>query len=429
MQYNSVEEIKLHIRDQETLSSFKEVLSCYYSGNYRSAVVMLYVTVIMDIYYKYCYLADVYGNENASKFIKKIHERWTENSTSSEWEKTVRDQYVKEKYVSNQAHAFLKNLFDQRNLCAHPNNDFSKSIYQPNQYAVLGLILDSSCIICTSPLFTKDIFDIIEKDVIDNANLFQNFEQLEQYVETRYLSKIDDAQVEFDLFCIYWKLCLCSDSAEAVNNHSINRYLLFLLYKRNSEYFVRRVKSDYSILKDIKLIIDRCVLTAIKFFNYFDCSFSKLLPEESQNLFRDKVMQDENLKFISVFLHTLDYQYYDDAKLKFCNPSIRDVYKSYVLNLLRTKNFISYLDYIIDIFSLSSNYDMVGKIWLSHIYPYLNDFNSEQLQKILKVADGNDQIVYSYVFRKNYDEIKECLRKFVPDYDFSRFKKLEPVNS
>ena len=46
MRIPAIEELMNHIPDARSKESMKEVLSCFYSGNLRSAVVMLYSTVI-----------------------------------------------------------------------------------------------------------------------------------------------------------------------------------------------------------------------------------------------------------------------------------------------------------------------------------------------------------------------------------------------
>lgn len=44
-----IEKLHSQIQDSRTAEYFSEVLSCYYSGNLRSAIVMLYATVIFRI--------------------------------------------------------------------------------------------------------------------------------------------------------------------------------------------------------------------------------------------------------------------------------------------------------------------------------------------------------------------------------------------
>lgn len=66
MKIPAIEELKLHIPDPRTRVSMDEVLSSFYSGNMRSAIVMLYATVVSDLYYKIRDLVDIY-NDNGAK--------------------------------------------------------------------------------------------------------------------------------------------------------------------------------------------------------------------------------------------------------------------------------------------------------------------------------------------------------------------------
>ena len=60
MRIPSIDELINHIPDARSKESMKEVLSCFYSDNLRSAVVMLYATVVSDLYYKISDLVAIY---------------------------------------------------------------------------------------------------------------------------------------------------------------------------------------------------------------------------------------------------------------------------------------------------------------------------------------------------------------------------------
>ena len=85
MRIVAIEELKAQITDQRTRVSMDEVLSCFYSDNLRGAVVMLYVTVIADLYYKLCDLADIYDDSGAKNIRAKIEKEWKDKPTYSRW--------------------------------------------------------------------------------------------------------------------------------------------------------------------------------------------------------------------------------------------------------------------------------------------------------------------------------------------------------
>ena len=82
MKIQSIEELKLHIQDIRTKKAMDEVLSCFYSNNLRSTVVMLYVTVVSDLYYKIKDLVDKYNDKGAKKILEYVNKEWEEHKTS-----------------------------------------------------------------------------------------------------------------------------------------------------------------------------------------------------------------------------------------------------------------------------------------------------------------------------------------------------------
>ena len=63
----SIEQRATQIFDYRSKEYFSEVLSCYSSGSYRSAVVMLWSVVICDLLFKLNYLEELYEDKNAKK--------------------------------------------------------------------------------------------------------------------------------------------------------------------------------------------------------------------------------------------------------------------------------------------------------------------------------------------------------------------------
>lgn len=75
-----IEKLSERIQNPHTAEYFAEVLSCYYSGNMRSAVVMLYSTVICDLIYKLEELCEIYGDEGAKNILDNIEKQQKFNS-------------------------------------------------------------------------------------------------------------------------------------------------------------------------------------------------------------------------------------------------------------------------------------------------------------------------------------------------------------
>lgn len=84
-----VEKLKGQIQEYRSAEHFKEVLSCYYSGNLRSAVVMLYATVICDMIYKLERLSSEFNDNRAQQILDEVEAHWEQNPTSPDWETSL----------------------------------------------------------------------------------------------------------------------------------------------------------------------------------------------------------------------------------------------------------------------------------------------------------------------------------------------------
>ena len=73
----------------KTKEYFKEVVSSYINGNYRSATVMLYSVAICDILFKLQELKDMYNDSVATRILQKIEQEKAESESKSHWEKTL----------------------------------------------------------------------------------------------------------------------------------------------------------------------------------------------------------------------------------------------------------------------------------------------------------------------------------------------------
>ena len=73
----------------KTREYFKEVISSYSNGNYRSATVMLYSVAICDILLKLKELKDMYNDSTASSILNEIESTQKESASKSSWEKEL----------------------------------------------------------------------------------------------------------------------------------------------------------------------------------------------------------------------------------------------------------------------------------------------------------------------------------------------------
>lgn len=83
--------MKLYLVDAENIyfsqirNYFKEIISSYDNENYRSAMVMLYSTIICDLLLKLKELSDVYNDSTAESLLNEINKERIRAGDSS-WE-------------------------------------------------------------------------------------------------------------------------------------------------------------------------------------------------------------------------------------------------------------------------------------------------------------------------------------------------------
>ena len=92
----SLENISEKIHYGKTKDYFREVLSSYHNGNYRSAVVMLWSVAVCDIIYKLQNLVDLYEDKTARTILNELTNLQDSDPKSASWEiKLVEDTYTK----------------------------------------------------------------------------------------------------------------------------------------------------------------------------------------------------------------------------------------------------------------------------------------------------------------------------------------------
>lgn len=82
----SMESLADRIFFEKSKKYFQEVTSSYYSGNYRSAIVMLWSVVIFDLVLKLQSLKNSYNDASAISLLEEITKKQIQNPKSPDWE-------------------------------------------------------------------------------------------------------------------------------------------------------------------------------------------------------------------------------------------------------------------------------------------------------------------------------------------------------
>ena len=193
MKIPAIEELRVNIQDPRSKEALDEVLSCFYSNNLRSAIVMLYATVVSDVFYKCSDLWDTYKDNGAKQIIDDVQKEWRDHPTSSDWEKTIVERcHAMNKIIDGEDLIHFQALQKERNLCAHPIIDGSNTLYRPNSATVQGLIIDMMRgILCKPSFMSKHLLDSFLDDIVkekfemspDFETIMKNIEELKKLKE------------------------------------------------------------------------------------------------------------------------------------------------------------------------------------------------------------------------------------------------------
>ena len=196
----------------------EEVLSTYYNGEYRSCIVMLYATTFADALEKIKVLSEVYQNEKASKFIEEYETFRKDRKPYSELERKVKEFIVQVGLINDVEEKQWEHLKDYRDFCAHPVVEEGMELISPNGEQVRMHIRNmfDALFLKDAILTDKKIFDEFLKK-IESFYDRNGVEELEEYVNTRYISKLN-ISTKYKFIKYLWKMTFY------INNEECDKY-------------------------------------------------------------------------------------------------------------------------------------------------------------------------------------------------------------
>lgn len=415
-----IEKLSERIQNPHTAEYFAEVLSCYYSGNMRSAVVMLYSTVICDLIYKLEELWDTYADEGAKKILDEIEKQQEDNPKSTAWESDLPKECAKTKKILTDADLsnFLT-LQQLRHLCAHPVLKGDKTLYKPNADIVLGHIRNMLEGVLTKPAFhTSKFYKILIEDISKIKNILVDPKDFKRYVTLKYLDRLNSVDLEFDVFKRLWKFVFKVHNEDCNHNRKINAYMLMIILKRHTDAILNRIKDEGNYFaKNFSIEDNEIFMAYLKMTNEFSGLYANL-PDEKKIEVDAKIKKDKTKGFIAMAIFKAD---------NIVNHIMERTDESHTI----TKYLAGYLErnagkecamkYYVKLYSASFNYDSADDRFDDFIEPNLAAFSLDQLTEIMNATDKNGQISGRRRAKGANDKIKEQVLKLDPEFDFSAY--------
>jgi hypothetical protein len=238
-----------YVVNKNTKKYLKEVLSSYNNHNYRSAVVVLYTTVIYDLLQKVVILKEIYNDEGAGEIISEIKSQQNTNHKSPEWEAgLIENVYRKMKIISGVEKDELLYLKNQRNYAAHPiinfnDEDEELELKQITKETASDLIRKAFEIV-----FLRDaiLATNIDEDIVLDSNEFYKrvkIDGLERFLNIKYFRRMTQERKDH-LFKTLWKFVFILNDKDCKDNRESNYWTLLFLYNENKYHYQDLVKEN-----------------------------------------------------------------------------------------------------------------------------------------------------------------------------------------
>ncbi len=419
-----IEKLRERIQNPHIAGYFAEVLSCYYSGNMRSAVVMLYSTVICDLIYKLEELCEIYGDEDAKNILDKIEKQQESNPKSTTWESNLPEECARTKKILTDAD--LSNfiaLQQLRHLCAHPVLKGDKTLYKPNPDIVLGHIRNMLEGVLAKPAFhTGRFYKILIEDIAKIKNILVDPKDFKRYVTLKYLDRLNNVDLEFDVFKRLWKFVFKVDNEDCNQNRKINAYMLVIMLERHTDAILNRIKDEGKYFaKNFSIEDNEVFMVYLKMANEFSGLYDNL-PDEKKIEIDAKIKKDKTKGFIAMAIFKAG---------NIVNHIMERIDESH--NII--KYLAGYLErnagkecemkYYVRLYSESFSYDSADDRFDDFIEPNLEAFSLGQLTEIMNATDSNGQISGRRRAKGANDKIKEQVLKLDPKFDFSAYPNFQ----
>ncbi|HDT7978399.1 TPA: hypothetical protein RD625_002898, partial [Enterococcus faecalis] len=119
-----------NVKNNRILPLLNEIKSSFYSGNYRSAVVITYTAIVFDVLDKLTDLSEIYQDPAAQDILKQVEVK-RNNKNSSEWENFLIDEANKRtELIDDYELEDLMEIKRQRNNAAHPTTTYDGNTWE-----------------------------------------------------------------------------------------------------------------------------------------------------------------------------------------------------------------------------------------------------------------------------------------------------------
>lgn len=292
-------------------------------------------------------------------------------------------------------------------------------LFRPNKETVQAHIINMLEGVLTKPaLMTRKIFDTFIEDLAEIKSIIIDDTKIEQYILSKYLNRIR-LDIEYAFFKSLWKLVFILDNEKCNENREINLKVLSIILRRHYTNFTARMKNEQEYYSNIKLTIKDCLENLAKLFNNYPKTYASL-SDDCKVRIEESINTNNDAQCIAFFLQKtlrthLDAIIQNDWYLSAYN--IAYLYEC----ILKEYSEIEALDFVIEIFSRSGNFDSADTRYDRFIAPNIDKFNENQLTQIVSAIHNNGQIHNRRNARRTNNQIKNRIEALGIHIDWTQY--------
>lgn len=409
--------MKLYLVDAENIyfpqvkEYFREIVSSYDNGNYRSAMVMLYSTIVCDLLLKLKELSEVFNDAKAEKILKEINAERRKKGNSS-WEKNLIDS-IREKteLLSDETYAMISHIYDLRNFSAHPAMNDDYELISPSPEITVAYIKKALEGILTKPaVFAQSIVDRLSEDVAAKKDLYRNdFRSFKAFLNKVYFQRMSEKMTTI-VFKAFWRFTFVK-TGESVfdDNRIVNRKTLAALLDLHYDALCAFIKGNqpyFPVTQESSCLRNVCVLLA-----HFPQVYKQLDEETKRQIEKADVGDIEILKwFIDGDLKGFLLQYTTQK-----NAINFNVLKE--LRIICTEQGVPDLfpQVLISHYAESLSFSAGRQRFDACVEPFLQFFAAKDFVNLIEVVNSNDQLYDYGGQQERNDKILEYALRLLPE--------------
>ena len=428
----SIEQRATQIFDYRSKEYFSEVLSCYSSGSYRSAVVMLWSVVVCDLLFKLKYLEELYEDKKARKILENIEKLQKENERSSAWESQLVESFAKDiKLLDIAERENMMNLQRQRHLAAHPIIDANLMLHRPNRDTTRALIRNAlDGVLTKAPILTKAIVQALMEDLEKASGILLENDKLKPYLESKYFSRFNKI-TEAEVFKSLWKFVFKLIDEKCETNREINYNALILLYNKNPTQFTSQIECDKEYFSSIATD-GKPIQYLIKFLSKSPKIY-EYLADHAKTKIEHEAEHDQSSRFLACFIHSSFDNYANHLEKWIAQNYHCDINKSTWNNLADLSDSSEWSKHVIKLrnsyYGISYNYNIADHRFEESIQPEIDRYDIDDCVDLIEKSEKNTQTYERRRAANDHKQVIDRLIKVSPGFDCAKYKKfMERIN-